>query len=64
MHHRSSDVLASPSKLRGVVPSIQDVTLDLMGMTPSAAHRVTRMWRSMMRRARLRRRCLALPPLS
>ena len=51
-HHRSSDVLASSSELRGVVPSIQDVTLDLTGVTPSAARWVARMWR------------LALSPLS
>ena len=38
--------------------------LDLMGMTSSAAHRVTRMWRSVMRRVLRPRRWLALPPLS
>ena len=62
-HHRSSDVLASLSKLRGVIPSIQYVTLDLTGMTPSAACWVTRMWRSVMRQVLRRRRRLSLPPL-
>ena len=42
-HRRSSDVLASPSKLRGVIPFVQYVTLDLTGMTPSTARRITRM---------------------
>jgi len=51
-HHRSGDVLASPSELWGIVPPVHDVTLDLAGVTPSVAHRVTRMWR------------LTLPPLS
>ena len=50
-HLRSSDVLASPSKLRGVIPSVQYVTLDLTGMIPSAARRVTRMWCCVMHRA-------------
>ena len=54
-HHRGGDVLASLSKLSGIVPSILDVVLDLVGMTLGAARRVTRVWR-MWR--------LALPPLS
>ena len=48
-YRRSSDVLASPGKLMGVIPSVQYVTLDLMGMTSSATRRVTRMWSSVMR---------------
>ena len=56
-HRRSSDVLASLSKLRGVIPSIQYVMLDLTGTIASTAHRVTRMWCSVMHQA------LALPPL-
>ena len=63
-HHRSSDVLASPSKLKWVVLSVQYVTLELTGMTPSAACRVMRMWRSVLHRAHQRRWQLALPPLS
>ena len=50
-HCRSGDVLASPSKLWGIVPTIQDVALDLAGMTLSVAHRVMRTW------------LLTLPPL-
>ena len=60
-HHHNNDVLANPSKLRGVIPSIQDVTLDLTGMTLSVIHWVTRMWHSVLRQHRWR---LALPPLS
>ena len=63
-HRRISDVLASPSKLRRVIPSIQDVTLDLTGVTLSSARRVTSMWHSVLRRACQRRWQLALPPLS
>ena len=63
-HRHSSDVLASPSKLRGVIPSVQYVTLDLTGMTQSAARWITHMWRSVLRQARQRRWRLALPPLS
>ena len=37
-HRRNIDVLDSPSKLRGVIPSVQDVTLDLTDMTPSITH--------------------------
>ena len=63
-HRRSSDVLASSSELRGVIPSIQDVALDLTGATPRDAHRVTRDWRSMLHRAHQRMWWLALPPSS
>ena len=45
----SSDVLASPSKLWGISPSIQDVMLDLADATLSAACRVMRMWHSVLR---------------
>ena len=45
-HHRSGDVLASPSELWGIVPPVHDVTLDLAGVTPSTARRVTHTWRS------------------
>ena len=63
-HHHRSDVLASPSKLRGIVPSVQDVTLDLTGATLSTARWVTRMLRNVVRRACQCRWWLALPPLS
>ena len=62
-HRRSSDVLASLSKLRGVVPSVQDVTLDLMGATLSTTHRVTCTWRNMLHRACQHKWWLALSPL-
>ena len=42
-HRRGSDILASPSKLRGIIPSSQDVMLDLAGTGSSAARRVVRM---------------------
>ena len=54
-HYRSGDVLASPSELWGIISSIQDVALDLAGMTLGAARRVTRVWRSALRRACQRR---------
>jgi len=63
-HRRSGDVLASLSELWGIVSSIHDVALDLTGVTTGAAHRVTRAWRSVLRRARRRRWRLVLPPLS
>ena len=63
-HRRSSDVLASSSELRGFIPSIQDVALDLTGMTSGATRRVTRVCRSVLRRACQRRWRLTLPPLS
>ena len=63
-HRRSGDVLASLSELWGIVSSFHDVALDQVGATPGAAHRVTRTWRSMLRRAHRRRWRLALPPLS
>ena len=63
-HHRSGDVLASPSELWGIVPSIHDVALDLVGATLGAARWVTCTGRSVLRRARRRRWWLVLPPLS
>ena len=48
-HRCSGDVLASPSKLWGIVFSVQDVALDLTGMTLGTARRVTCMWRSVLR---------------
>ena len=42
-HCRSSDVLASPSELWGVIPLVHDVALDLADATPGAARRVMRM---------------------
>ena len=62
-HRCSGDVLASPSELWGVVPSIDDVALDLTGATPGAAHRVMCTWCSVLRRACQRRWWLVLPPL-
>ena len=63
-HHHSGDVLVSPSELWRIVPPIHDVALDLAGVTPSAAHRVTRARHSMLRRARRCKWRLVLPPLS
>ena len=63
-HRCSSDVLASPSELWGIVSSIQDVALDLTGTTLGAAHQVMHVWRSVLRRACQRRWQLALLPLS
>ena len=54
-HCYSSDVLVSSSELKGVVPSIQDVVLDLTGVTLSTARRVMRVWRSALRQACQRR---------
>ena len=63
-HHRSGDVLPSPSELWGIVPPIDDVALNLVGVTPGAARRVTCMGRIMVCRARRRRWRLVLLPLS
>ena len=63
-HRRRGDVLASPSKLWGIVSSIHDVALDLTGVTPGAARQVTHAGHSVLCRARRRRWRLALPPLS
>ena len=54
-HCRSSDVLANPSELWGIIPPVHDVALDLTGVTPAAAGRVLRAWRSVLRRARRHR---------
>ena len=48
-HHRHGDVLASPSELWGIVPPVDDVALDLPGMTPGAARWVTRVGGSVLR---------------
>ena len=45
-HCRSGDVLASPGELRGIVPLVHDVALDLTGATPGAARRAMRMGRN------------------
>ena len=63
-HCRSGDVLASPSKLWGIIPPVHDVALDLAGVTPGAARRFMRTGHSVVRRARWRRWQLVLPPLS
>ena len=63
-HYRIGDVLASPSELWGIVPPVQDVALDLAGVTPGIANWVTHVWRSVLHRARRRRLRLVLPPLS
>ena len=63
-HCRSGDVLASPSELWGVVPLVHDVALDLTGVTPGIARRVTRMWCNVPHQARRCRWRLVLPPLS
>ena len=60
----SDNVLASPNELWGIVPFVHDVALDLAGVTPGVAHRVTRLWRSVLRRALRRRWWLVLLPLS
>ena len=48
-HYRSGDVLVSPSELWGIFPPVHDVALDLAGATLSAARRVTRTGRSVVR---------------
>ena len=63
-HCHSSDVLASPSELWGIIPLIHDVILDLAGATPGAAHRVMRMGHNVLYRVCRRRQRLVLPPLS
>ena len=50
-HCRSGDVLASPSKLWGIVPPIHGVALDPMGATLGTTRRFMRMGSSMVRRA-------------
>ena len=63
-HCRSGDVLASLSKVWGIVPPVHDVALDLAGATPGAARWVTRMGCGVLRRAHRCRWRLVLPPLS
>ena len=63
-HCRSSNVLAGPSELWGIIPLIHDVVLDLAGATPGATRRVMRMGRNVLYQMRRRRRWLVLPPLS
>ena len=50
-HCHGGNVLTGPSELRGIGPPIRGVALDLMGTTPSAVHRSTRMGRSVAHRA-------------
>ena len=47
-HCRSGNVLASPSELWGIASPVHDVVLDLVGATTDAAHRVTRVWCSVL----------------
>ena len=63
-HRHSGDVLASPSKLWGIIPPVHDVALDLASATLGVARRVMRTGRSVVRRARWRRWRLVLPALS
>ena len=63
-HCGSSDVLASPSELWGVIPLIHDVTLDLAGMTLGGALGIMCMGRNVLHRRRRCRRRLTLPSLS
>ena len=63
-HRHRGDVLTSLSELWGIISSVHDVALDLAGVTPGAASRVMRTWRSVLRREHRRRWRLALPPLS
>ena len=44
-HRRCGDVLASPSELWGIVPPIDDVAMNLVGVTLGAARWVTRVRR-------------------
>jgi len=48
-HRRSDDILASLSELWGIVPLVNDVALDLAGVTLGAIHRVMHAWRSVLR---------------
>ena len=63
-HRRHGDVLASPSKLWGIVPPVHDVVLDLAGVTLGAARWVMRTGRSVLYRVCQRMWRLVLPPLS
>jgi len=63
-HYHSNDVLASPSKLREIVPIVHDVVLDLTGATPSDTCWVMRTGRNVLYRLRRRRRRLVVLPLS
>ena len=63
-HCHSSDVLASPSELWGIVSLVHDVVLDLAGMTPGATRRAMRIGRNVLYQARRRRRRLVLLSLS
>ena len=63
-HRYGGDVLASLSELWEIVPLINDVALNLAGVTPGAAHRVTFTGCNVLHRARWRRGWLVQPPLS
>ena len=63
-HRRRGNILASPSKLWGIVPPVDDVALNLAGATPGTARRVTRTGRNMVCQTHQRRWRLVLPPLS
>ena len=63
-HRRSGNVLASPSKLWGIVPLVVDVMLDLVGVTLGTTHWVPCTGRGVLYRARRRgwRLVVAEPP--
>ena len=63
-HCCSNDVVASPSELWGIIPLIHDFVLDLPGVTPGVADRVTRNGHNVLHRVHRRRWWLVLPPLS
>ena len=63
-HRHSGDVLASLSELWGIIPPVHDIALDLAGVTPGAAHRVTFTGCNVLHRACWRRWRLVLLPLS
>ena len=63
-HRRHGDVLTSPSKLWGIIPTVDDVALNLAGATTGAACWVTRTGHIMVCRVRQHRWWLVLSPLS
>ena len=63
-HCRGGDVLVRPREMRGIVPPVHGVALDLTGATLGAARRSMRMGRSVVHRACWRSRWLMQPLLS